>query len=64
MKTSTQIKHFKAGGVFPLVIYSENRMRQYRNDAHREDAPHFSNTDIDLFERKSPFGIQPEYDQK
>ena len=27
--------------VFPLVISSEFRMRQYRDDDHHEDAPHF-----------------------
>ena len=29
------------GYVFPMVIWSEFYMRQYRLDDHREDAPHF-----------------------
>ena len=28
--------------VVPMVILSEYRMVQYRNDDHREDAPHFT----------------------
>ena len=32
----------KVGCVFPMVIWSELRMRQYRKDDHRESAPHFS----------------------
>ena len=28
-------------GIFPMVISSEFRMSQYRDDDHREDAPHF-----------------------
>ena len=31
------------GYVFPIVIWPEFRMRQYRDDDHREDAPHFIN---------------------
>ena len=33
----------KVGCVFPMVIGSEFRMRQYRDDDHRDDALHFSN---------------------
>lgn len=29
------------GCVFSLVIWSESQMGQYRDDNHREDAPHF-----------------------
>ena len=35
------IKKSKVGFIFPLVISSEFRMGQYRDDNHREDAPHF-----------------------
>ena len=31
----------KVGCIFPMVIWSEFRMRQYRDDDHPEDAPHF-----------------------
>ena len=31
----------KMGCVFPMVIWSEFRMGQYRDDDHREDASHF-----------------------
>ena len=27
--------------IFPMVILSEFRMRQNKDDGHREDAPHF-----------------------
>ena len=33
---------YKVGRVFPLVIWSNSRMGQYRDDHHREDAPQFS----------------------
>ena len=32
----------KVGCVFPMVIWSEFRIRHYRDDDHQEDAPHFS----------------------
>ena len=32
----------KVGCVFPVVIRSEFRLRQYRDDDHREYAPHFT----------------------
>ena len=32
----------KVGCIFPMVISSEFRMGQYRDDDHREDASHFS----------------------
>ena len=28
--------------VFPMVISTESRMRQHRDDDHQEDAPHFN----------------------
>ena len=31
----------KVGRVFPMIILSEFRMEKYRDDDHREDAPHF-----------------------
>ena len=31
----------KVGCIFPMVISSEFRMRQHRDDDHRDDAPHF-----------------------
>ena len=31
----------KLGCVFPMVIWPEFRMGRYRDDDHREDAPHF-----------------------
>ena len=34
---------YKVGGVFLVVIWSEFRMGQDRDDDHREDAPHFTN---------------------
>ena len=33
-------KYDKVGCDFPMVISSEFRMRQYRDDDHREDTPH------------------------
>ena len=32
----------KVGCIFPMIILSEFRMGQYRDDDHREDAPHFT----------------------
>ena len=32
----------KVGCVFPMVISSEFRIEQNRDDDHREDAPHFT----------------------
>ena len=29
------------GCVFSVVVWSDSRMRQYRDDYHRKDAPHF-----------------------
>ena len=37
------LKTGKVGCIFPMVISSEFRMGQYRDDDHREDAPHFMN---------------------
>ena len=34
-------KDNKEGYVFPMVIWPEFRMWQYRDDNHQEDAPHF-----------------------
>ena len=31
----------KVGRVFPMVIWSEFRLRKYTDDDHREDALHF-----------------------
>ena len=31
----------KVGCVIPMVIWSELRLGKYRDDDHREDAPHF-----------------------
>ena len=31
----------KVGCIFPMVITPEFHMGQYRDDDHREDAPHF-----------------------
>ena len=31
----------KVGSVFPMVIGFESRMGPYRDDHHRDDAPHF-----------------------
>ena len=39
INTSGEFKQVRR--VFPLVISSEFRMGQYRDDDHREDAPHF-----------------------
>ena len=43
--------------VLPMVISTEFRMRQHRNDGHQEDAPHFSmqanKTLINVLERNS-----------
>ena len=33
---------YKVGPVFPMVIWSEFRLGKYRDDDHREDAPHFN----------------------
>ena len=32
----------KVGCIFSIVISSEYRMGKYRDDDHREDAPHFT----------------------
>ena len=32
----------KVGPMFPMVIWSKFRMRQYKDDDHREDALHFT----------------------
>ena len=37
-----KVEVIKVGSVFPMVISSEFRMRQYIDDDHREDAPHFT----------------------
>ena len=34
--------HIKVGCVFLMVIWSEFRMEQYRDDGHRDDTPHFN----------------------
>ena len=36
-------KNDTVGCIFPMVISSEFRMDQHRDDDHREDAPHFIN---------------------
>ena len=33
---------YKVGCVFSMSISSEFRLRQYRDDGHRENAPHFT----------------------
>ena len=33
---------YKVGPIFPMVIWSEFRLGKYRDDDHREDAPHFN----------------------
>ena len=44
----------KVGCVFPMVISSDFRMGQHRDDDHQEDAPHFNlkilvfDTDIEI----------------
>ena len=32
---------YKVGYIFPMVVSSEFRRGQYRDDDHQEDAPHF-----------------------
>ena len=32
---------YKVGRIFPMVISSEFHVRQYRDDDHQEDEPHF-----------------------
>ena len=39
----------KVGRVFPMVIWSEFRLGEYRNDDHRENAPHFTCVDHHFF---------------
>ena len=36
IKVSKNVKRSKVGRVLPMVIWSEFRMEQYRNDDHRE----------------------------
>ena len=36
----------RPGWVLPMVIWSEFRIRQYRDDDHREDAPHFNKQSV------------------
>ena len=33
---------FNKEGCVPMVIWSEFRVGQYKDDSHREDAPHFT----------------------
>ena len=37
------LKTGKVGCIFPMVISLEIRMGQYRDDDHREEAPHCRN---------------------
>ena len=37
------VSFYKVGCVFPMVISSEFRMEQHRDDDHQEDVPHFIN---------------------
>ena len=39
-------RFFKVGCIFPMVISSDSRMGQHRDDDHQEDAPHFMNRDF------------------
>ena len=32
----------KVGCISPMAIWSDFRIRQYRDDSHREDVPHFT----------------------
>ena len=52
VKTSNQFrpKKFKVECVFRMIIWSEFRMVQYRDDDHREDAPHFSWSNFDALD--------------
>ena len=40
---SVRLCYCKVGYVFSMVTWSEFRMRRYRDDDHREDAPQFIN---------------------
>ena len=44
---SIYISIYKEGCVYPMVIWSEFRLGKYRDDDHREDAPHFSSLQMD-----------------
>ena len=37
------VSFYKKGCVFPMVISSEFRMEQHRDDDHQKDVPHFIN---------------------
>ena len=39
---NSSIEEGNVGYVFPRVIWLQFRMRQYRDDDHQEDAPHFN----------------------
>ena len=41
----------KVGCILPIVILSEIRLGQYRDDEYRENAPHFSYLERFLFEK-------------
>ena len=42
----------KVGRILPMVISPEFRMGQYRDDDHREDAPHFISTLNEIIRRE------------
>ena len=42
LKIVSDLIFTKVGGVFPMVIWSEFRMEQHRDDDHQEDTPYFN----------------------
>ena len=40
--SGTTVMLYKMGSVFPIIIWSEFRLEQYRDEDHREDAPRFT----------------------
>ena len=47
---NTYCQYDKVGCVFTMIIWSEFHTGEYRDDDHREDAPHFSRLNSETFQ--------------
>ena len=54
LESSTVLIVSQVGCVFPMVILSEFRMDQYRDDDHREDALHFTQRYFSILNSRVP----------
>ena len=50
--TLYDFKYYKVGRFFPMVISSDFRMGEHRDDDHEEDAPYFMSRAIDILADK------------